>query len=780
MFWKKVSSFILKNRLQLFSLLIGLTVLMGYQVSKIQFSYELPKILPENNPDYQLYEAFKARYGEDGNLTVVGIETSQLFSVPVFKDWYDLNQRLKLLKGVKEVISNATIITIVRNDSLKRMQAKKLLTHVPNSQQDLDSLQVTIKRLPFYQDLLISPSKKAHLMGVIIEPSELNAPSLIQINQKIKQEVEQFGQKHRIPVHFSGLPYIRTAFATRVAQEVVLFTALSLCVTALILLLLFRSWRVVAISLSVVLIGVIWSMSYMVLLGFQISILTSLIPPLIVVIGVPNAIFLTNKYYEQLRLAQIQRNAIAVAAEKIGETTFWANITTAIGFGVLCITGSKMLLEFGIVAALGVLSTYVLCLILISILYSYFSPPKTAQLSHTENIFLQKFLGKITEWVQFKRRQIYVCVVILVGISIIGFTQIKAIGYVVDDIPKEDVLYTDLKFFEKHFKGVLPFEINIDTGRPGRVLTPQTLTKIKILQKEIAKHPEFTKPISLVEALKFVYQAYRGGQPKYFVLPDALELQKLAQYLDTTQKNFLQTNIFLDKTHRYTRISFQIGDIGTPQISSLYNSLQPKIDSIFNIDPNTGTWVDKEEAYQAKITGNSVVFTKGNEYLLQNLIQSTLLAVVMISVLMIVLFGSWRMILVAVVPSLVPLIITAGIMGLAGIPLKPSTILIFSIAFGLSTDATIYFLTKYKDEIRNSPHHNSSQRITDTIRLTGISMLQTALVLFAGFITFTASTFQGTVYLGILVAITLLMGVISNLILLPAFLFWINHKKIVL
>ncbi len=777
MFWHYISDFILKHRFMLLVIIVGLTGFMGYEASKVRLSYELAKILPENDPNYQLYESFKARFGEDGDVLVIGVATDKMFRLPVFNDWYALNRKIKNLDGIKEVVSNANLYEIVRNDSLKKFDFRPIVAQKPHHQFEIDSIQATISRLPFYRGFIVSEDGMAHLMAVTLDQTKLNDKSRTTLTYQIKEEALAFGKAHGLEIHLSGLPYIRSEFMAKVSREVILFTIMAVIVTGLILLFFFRSFMVMLISLGVVLMGVVWSVGYMSLFSFEISLLTGLIPSLIVVIGVPNSIFLTNKYHEEFKRQANRQSALQIAAEKIGETTFWANITTSIGFGVFYLTGSKLLLEFGLVAALSVMSTYAICLMLITILYSYLPAPKNKQLVRLESKAIGLFLQKVNDLVHHRRRAVYGTVAALILLSLYGASRIKAIGFIVDDLPKNDPIVTDLSFFEKHFKGVMPFEVNVDTGRPGRVITPQTLTKIRLLQKEIAGHPEFTKPLSLVEAAKFIYQAYRGGDPKYFVVPGALELNKLSEYAGTFQGNDKRLRSFIDSTRRYTRVSFQIADVGTQRITALYDLLQPKIDSIFNIDPETGKWVEKEEHYEAKITGSSVVFTKGNNYLLSNLVESTLLAIGLISLLMVVLFGDWRMILIAVVPSLVPLVITAGIMGFAGINLKPSTTLIFSIAFGLSSDGTIYFLTKYKDEFRNKKR-SIAEAISQTIQHTGISMFYTAIVLFAGFAIFTASTFKGTVALGILVSITLLMGMLSNLILLPAFLIWMNKKLV--
>lgn len=775
MFWRATSQFILKNRTVLLGLVVLLTGFMGFQASKVQLSYELAKILPASDPNFQLYEAFKARYGEDGNVLVMGVATNQMFQQEVFSSWYELNEAIKKIEGVKEVVSNASLREIVRNDSLKRFDFVPIVAQKPRLQSEVDSIRLKINRLPFYQGFIVSEDGKAHLMAVTLDQQKLNDESRGELLEAILKATAAFEQKHSLKVHLSGLPYIRTEFSAKVSREVVMFTVLAVLVTGLILMFFFRSWWVMLISLGVVLMGVVCSVGYMVLFGYGISLLTGLIPSLMVVIGVPNSIFLTNKYHEEFGKTKDKSQALATAAEKIGETTFWANITTSIGFGVFYLTGSKLLEEFGLIASLSVMTMYMICLVLITILYSYLPAPNAKHLARLEGKFISSFLQKVDEWVKHRRRLIYFTVSVLVMVSVYGLSRITAIGFIVDDLPENDPILTDLQFFERHFHGVMPFEVSIDTGRPGRVFAPQTLTKIRQMQKEFATHPEFTKPLSLVEAIKFIYQAYRGGDPKYFVLPGALELNKLAEYTGATKGTEASFGSFIDTTRRYTRVSFQVADIGTKRIDALYDLLQPKIDSIFNINPETGTWLDKEDRYEAQITGNSVVFTKGNDYLLQNLVESTLLAIGLISVLMVVLFGNWRMILIAVIPSLVPLVITAGIMGFAGIHLKPSTTLIFSIAFGLSSDGTIYFLTKYKDEFRNKGR-TVADAVSQTIQFTGISMFYTAIILFVGFAIFTASTFKGTVALGILVSITLLMGMLSNLILLPAFLLWMNKK----
>jgi predicted RND superfamily exporter protein len=337
---------------------------------------------------------------------------------------------------------------------------------------------------------------------------------------------------------------------------------------------------------------------------------------------------------------------------------------------------------------------------------------------------------------------------------------------VVDDLPKNDVVYKDMGFFAQNFKGILPLDISVDTRRKNGVMNLSVITKMNRLQDLISSHPEFSRAVSLVEVMKFSSQAFYGGDTTFYRLPNELEKNFILSYASNSGKgNSNLVKNFLDSNRQVTRLSFQMADVGSDKMNKLINELEPQIDSIFN-----------PKRYHVELTGSSIIFIKGTNYLVKNLRDSLILAVLLIALLMWGLFRGFRMILISLIPNIVPLIITAGIMGFAGIPLKPSTILIFSIAFGIASDQTIYFLTRYRQELRTT-NWTISQIVSDTIKETGLSMIYVALILFFGFGIFTASSFGGTVALGLLLSITLLVALISNLTLLPALLLSLEKRK---
>ncbi len=764
--WAAIAKIILRNRFTILLLLGVMTACMVFEAMHIHLSYEFARVLPDKDQDYLDYLHFKESFGEDGAVMVVGVQDSDFYRLKKFNDWYDLNHEIKNINGIEEVVSDARMYHLFRNDSLTRFELKPLITGIPKTQEELDSLKTEMMQLPFYEGLVYNKNTGAHLMAITFDKKKLNTESRIHIINTIKKMVDTFGAKHGLDIHYSGLPYIRTAISKKVANELILFLALALLVTGVILLIFFRSFNVVFFSLMVVMVGVVWSIGTMVLFGYKITILTGLIPPLIIVIGVPNSIILLNKYQHQLLHHGNKMLALARMIEKIGYTTFFANATTAIGFGVFYFTNSHLLMEFGIIAAINVMATYIISLILIPIVFSFLPAPSIKHTDHFKRKFVTTILNKVDYWVHHFRRRIYVAVLLMTVVSVYGITLIHPIAFVVDDIPKRDPIYKDLKFFEKNFGGVMPFEISIDTRKKKGVFAnnANTIYKIRGLEKILVSADYFSKPISLVAGIKFSYQAYKDNDPKYYILPSPSELNELKPYVDNTHSKENQFHSFIDTARQITRISVQMADVGSVRMKEIIDSLRPKVDSIF-----------PKEKYEVKLTGNSLIFLKGNDYLILNLEESVLLAILLIAFIMLALFRSMRMVFISIIPSLIPLLITAGLMGFFNIHIKPSTILIFSIAFGISSDGTMYFLTKYRQELKHNGF-NISKTVSLVIHETGVSMVYTSVILFFGFFIFTASDFGGTAALGILVSFTLLIAYASNLILLPAFLLSLEKR----
>ncbi|MDF1675899.1 MAG: efflux RND transporter permease subunit [Vicingaceae bacterium] len=748
------------------------TVFMAYQAQFARMSYEMAQILPKSDPTYKEYDKFKKIFGKDGSMVVVGIDNSNIYQLNNFNAWFDLTQDIKKIEvdfkkdgelikvnGVTEALSVANAYTLKKNYESKKFDFHQIVQKKPTTQEEVNEIKKAIHQQPFYNGFLYNDTTHATLILITLDREVLDSKYRNELFERIDEEVAEFEQQTGVKTYKSGLPYIRANSTTKVADEVELFLLLSVLITSLILYLFFRSFKVMMYSMLVVSIGVVWSLGVLSLFDFEITLLTGLIPPLIIVIGIPNCIFLLNKYHREYKKHNNQIKALSRVIEKTGNAIFLTNTTTALGFATFISTKSAMLVEFGIVAAIDIFLVFILSIFLIPIIFSFLKPPKKRHTKHLEN----KIMGKVVDFVEVivlnHRKKVYVVSILILVFSLFGISKMTTTGNLIDDLPKNDPIVEDLKFFEKGFNGVMPFEVMIDTKEKNGVFSDnaKTLYKIQKFQKEMAKYKEFSKPLSIVEAIKFAYQSYKNGKPKFYILPPASELNKLKTFVgnDNEKGNFAS---FIDSTNQYTRVSFQMADVGTKEMDEILNEIQPIIDDIF-----------PKEDYDVYTTGTSVTFLKGTGYLIENLFTSLSLAIFLIAILMSILFSSVRMVLVSLIPNFLPLLTTAAIMGYLGVAIKPSTILIFSIAFGISVDDTIHFLSKYRQELKIHRLGIKKAAIL-ALRETGFSMIYTSTILFFGFGVFTVSSFGGTVALGTLVSLTILFAVFADLVLLPSFL----------
>lgn len=754
-----------------------ITLFLGYYSRKAEITYEFPKLLPSNDSTVTGFEQFKQRFGQDGTVMVIGISDTTIWQLNKFNAWFDLTSDLRKVKGVQEVVSIARLYNLSSNDSAGKFDFKPVITERPKSQIQLDSIKHIITRLPFYEGFAFTKNTGSTVIAVTFDKKAINTKARFDIVDDIKQLTEKFSKEQGVAVHYSGLPFIRSVIARKISHEMFLFMGLAVLVTAIILFIFFRSLLPVVFSLLVVCVGVVWGLGGLVLFGYKITALTGLIPPLIIVIGIPNCIMLLNKYHTEFARHGNKGLALLRMVEKIGVSLFFANVTTSIGFAVFCMTRSTIMVEFGLVAALNVMATYLISIILIPIIFSYLPRPSVRHTKHLEAKLLTRLLQKVDYAVHHHRRKIYATVILTIIVSCFGIYKIKTLGYVVDDLPAKDPIYADLHYFEKNFNGVLPLEISIDTKKENGVFADNAdvLYRIERLQKMLREYPIFSKPISVVEGVKFSNQALNEGKPKYFRLPGADGLARIKSYSSGAKDKQDRFRAFLDSTKRYTRVSIQMADVGSIELKRIVNGLQPRIDTALNYDASANKWLEKDKKCDFIITGTCLMFLKGNDFLVENLIESVGIAVILITLVMLTLFLSFRMVIISIVPSLVPLFITAALMGYFNIHLKPSTILVFSIAFGISSDGTLYFLTKYRQELKNN-NYSISKTVSLTIGETGVSMIYTAIILFCGFGIFMASGFGGTAALGTLVSITLLVAYCSNLVLLPCFLLSLEKR----
>lgn len=840
--WAFIAKSILRYRIVVILLLVVTTAFMVFKAREVQLFYGMPQMLPETDITFQENIEFTERFKTESTIFVIGLE-EDLYSRPgLFNAWTKLGREVSAIQGVDTILSVSNLLNIYKDTAEKRFNIHPVAPKMVRSQAELDSVKQLVGSLPFYNGLIFNDSTHAHLMAISLNNELFNSPKRGPLFDLVLEKVVAFSEGQKVNVRYSGLPYIRTVLTQMVKKELQMFIILAIAATIAILFLFFRSYKPVLVSMLVVGLGVTWSMGSMGILGYEITILTSLIPPLVIVIGIPNCIYLINKYQSEYMTHGNKVKALTRVVQKIGKATFITNATTAVGFLTFVFTQSTILVEFGVVASLNIMLLFVISLLVITISFSFLPPPKDRQTKHLETRWVRSTVKLLILLVTEHRKWVYGITLVLVAIGFYGLSLIRTTGNIVDDLPIDHKVSRDLAFFERNFKGIMPFEVSINAKRPEQITRSTTLKKIDKMQDLFGEYDEFAKSVSIVEGLKFTKQAFYNGDPERYELFSSSERAFLKPYFENADAKQNLLDDFIDSTNQYARVSLKMADVGTLRMDELVEEIKPRVDSIFNpkraeIDSLaqsyfTATGADRDSAllilldkkprieralkksfledtldassvalaarlkskevqvaelsdnpsfdnklrtavdeqfFEVIFTGSSIVFLKGTNYLVENLFISLSLAIMVVAGIMALFFGSFRMIVVSLTTNLVPLLFTAAVMGYFGITIKPSTILVFSIAFGISVDDTIHFLAKYRQELKFY-QQNIGMAVSAAIKETGVSMIYTSIILFFGFSVFDSSEFGGTMALGILVSFTLLIAMLANLILLPSFL----------
>lgn len=760
-----IARLILRNRRTMLSIVLLLSFFMAWQGQYVQVSFKFSRLLPKSDSTQVDYDDFRERFNQVGNTVILAIDSFDIFDPELYPQWQRLQDEMTNISGVSGVLSPINALNLKRNDSLETLYYESLNAGFRAG--NLDSLRQVFQSLPFYEGLLLSKDGQVPLMLVQIEADKLYVEDIIGIVESIKRKVKIAEKEMDRDIKISGLPHIRMANTKTIGQEIFLLVGLAMLVTAIILFIFLRSFRAMMISLGVVVLGVFWSFGLISVLNYEISMLSSLIPSLVIVIGVPNCIFLINKYHSEFKNHGNRIKALQRVIRKIGAATMMTNITTAMGFASLILTDSIILKEFGVVASLNVMMVFIISIIIIPVFYSFARPPKERHYNHLDKKWIKGFIDWLIRMSMYHRPYVYTGLVFFLIVAGYGITKIYTTGNLTEEFKKSDPVFKDLRFLEERFEGVVPLELVIDTKKARGAYKSSTLKRINRLQESMSEVSGVSRALSIVDGFKFAKQAFYRGSEDFYQLPNSQDRSLVLSYIPNNRgegSKILES--LVDTSGRYARISMQVEDMGKEESQYLQVALDSAIAKNF-----------PAERYDVTVTGAWMVFQKGTTYLIKNLAISLGLAIAVIALVMALIFRSFAMVLVSLIPNLFPLIMTAGIMGYFGIPLKPSTILVFSVAFGISIDDTIHFLAKYRQELKIT-NYNIGQSVLLAIRETGVSMFYTSIVLFFGFSVFTASSFGGIVALGILVSITLVIAMIGNLLLLPTLL--LSFEKMII
>ncbi|MDJ1496433.1 efflux RND transporter permease subunit [Cytophagaceae bacterium DM2B3-1] len=767
--WTSIAKFIIKNRTLLIIFLVISTAFMGYQMRNLEMSYDYTAVVPVNDPEMVYFRDFKKTFGEDANIIAIGLQDSALYELKNFQHLQEFTKGLSEIPGIANVTALPGLQYLAKDSAQKKLYPEKIFKKQPSSQAELDSLLRFVNQLQFYKDQIINSENGATGILVSIDKTILNSPKRLPLTKAMMELGDKFSAQTGVKLHYAGVPFVRSVMSTKVKKELQLFLILSVVVTIVTIFAFFKAWDAVIGCTLAVMVVLLWTVGTMGLFGYKINLLTALLPAIIIVMTVPTCIYLLNKYHQEYVEHGDKTQALIRTIAKLGLAAFMINATTAAGFIGSVFTDVAILEEFGIVAGINVFVAFFICLVVIPIFFSYMPAPNEKKLRYLYSKPVNSALTWVDKRINTHPNWIYGITIVATLLSFWGIYQIKAVSYMVDDLPEDSDVVQDLRFFERNFQGIMPLEIVINTGEKRGVFKLKNLEKIEEFEQILSGHHNITKPVSVVEFLKAARQAYYNNNPEFYGLPTKMDRNFVLLYLknmlgksstkDTSNIGSRLINSFVDSTGQYVRISMKIADLGSYSMdTTLSNMIRPAIEKTF-----------ASTKLKANVTGTTVLFAKGNAYLNDSLASSLITAFVVIVLMIGVLFLNLRVVIISLIPNFVALLITGGLMGFMGIALKPSTSLIFSISFGIIVDSSIHYLAHYRQEIFYKKIA-IKQAVSDTLMETGPSIIYTSIILFVGFVIFVWSSFGGTKSLGILMSASMLISMVTNLTLLPTLL----------
>ena len=841
MIGQKIAHFILSKRYFLLGVVIAITGLSIYLAKDVRLKYQMPSLLPNNHKDHLVLKDYLNTFGEAGFQVLVGVKDKEFYSIEKFNKWYQLGREFNDMGIIDSVFSEANFYLIEKNDSLKKFEINRYPKKPINSIEELEAIKSKVRDYPFFKNIIYNDSTNFHALVLNINMDKFNSEEREGFVTNIKAVTNKYSDVFDSEFYYTGLPFIRAENMESLRAEVRFFMVISLLATVLVLFFFFRSFKVILVASVIVSIGVCWTLGLLGLFDYEVSALIGMLPSIIIVIGIPNCVYLINKYQQVYIETQDKELALKTVIQKIGHITLITNFTTAFGLGTFVFTNTQLLVEFGVVAFISILLLFFQTVVMVPTLFSFMPAPKEKHTKHLEKGWLSYFLKTLSNIVTNHRKWVYTLSILLVVFSIVGIYMLRTTGRLIDDLPKNNKARTDLAYIQEQLTGVMPLEVYLEVNKKGKYQQTSTVNKIDSIERFLKTLDPITKTVSYVDALKFVNQAFYNGNPEKYSIPKGRDKGFIKKYVNNS--GTLKNSSFIDTGGTKARISAQMIDIDVMELDELVSTVEPKVDQILNPDKEqiqnivsnlhfskeqydndisyldtlfdefryienaliaqvktedkelAKMWYDEgvdkeavlnrgESKLQAaidktyiknNITGFSVPFAKGTKYLIKNLLISLVIAIVGIALLMFFLFKSYWMVFVSVLANLLPLLFTAGFMGYVGFALKPSTILVFSISLGIAVDDAIHFLAKFKQELklRNGEFKPS---VYAALKETGISMLYTSIILFFGFSVFLLSDYGVNQAIGLLISLTLLLAMLSNLVLLPSLLLTFQER----
>lgn len=756
------SSWLIRNRSWLLAFLLVGTVIFSFGLSKLRVEFSFDSFFPKTDPEYQYYADYAKEFVEIQDfLIVIALQNpdGDIFQKEFLQKSDHIFSELADIQG----IDSSALATRIGQVTRRGLGYSRQPFLEFDDDKDVAKSQKRLARDSLFARTFISKDSTWLCSFLFIQEKFFDSSERDEISRSIDRILEASGLESQV----SGIPYIRTRYVDKLFGELLMFLTLSALLLIVCLALLYRTvWGVLA-PLFVAFGAILWTLGLMGGTGEPITILSNLLIPVMFVVAMSDVIHIVTKYLSMTSEGYDQKEALQRTLEQVGVATFLTSLTTSIGFGALMVSKISPMRMFGLYASAGVMITFVVTLAALTYILPKLKPSQIAKpgkgLAASGN--WTTWLSWLDRWIISNEKGIAAGGFLILLVAGWFTAHIPVNNYLLEDMDRKDPVRLAMGFFEEQFDGgIRTFELAFHAQNGHEVDDLEVLKEIKKVELFLGKNGSFSPFLSPVTVLESANYAYHFNRRSHLSLPDSqAQVDELLSAIRLQGGQAFLDLVISDDRSR-ARLSSRIPDLGT----EAFFSLSAKLDSFvqINIDPNLVTH---------RVTGHAALTERNLEYLRVSLLEGLFIAFVLVAVIMGLLFRSWRMLLVSLVPNFAPLLLTGGVMGLFGINLSSSTSIVFVVAFGIAVDDTIHFLTRFK--LEKARCATIDEAIRNTIIGTGKAMILTSIVLLGGFVLLLASDFGGTYNTGFFTGLTILFALFADLLLLPVLLRWVYGKK---
>ena len=737
------------------SLIIGtiiISLLGGIMLPQLKFAFNFEQFFPTGDEDLEFFQQFIEEFETDDNFLLVALKNEP----SVFDTTF-----LSTLKSFSEDCKDVTYVKSVQSLPLFGFPMMSPMGPIMknavslNNQQQLkaDSINI-INDERFVYNLI---NKDATSTVVIIKTED---GIQIKESQIIMNEMDSLLSAYSFEdFHILGRAYFQTELSELQFREILISTLISGVLIFIVMILIFSKWRSIVIALTSIGLALLLFMGTLALMGRQLSLMAALYPILMLIVGTSDVIHIMTKYFDELRNGNTKKHALELTIKQIGLATLLTSLTTAAGFATLLSSRIIPIQEFGINSAIGVIIAYVVVITFTCPMLTFFK---------SEQLFSQKQARfnwtKILNWsYKFTLRNakaITVASLVFFILCIYGITKIHTNYELQKNLPQGAKITEDFLFFEKEYAGFRPLELAVTIQEGYDVFDYEVIEAVEKTEQFLKSQPEIYNAFSLATMIKSLNQMMKGYSANSYSMPTVEEYNRAKPFLEKIP--LMGAEVLISKDKRKTRISSKVKDVGAENIKVMGDRIDRWIAE--NVDASV---------VEFKQTGTGIILDKNAEFVRESLLYGLGTALIIVSLLMGFLFRSFKFLLIAIVPNVIPLLFAAALLGYASIALEAGVSIVFAIIFGIAVDDTIHFMSKYK--LAKDMYDDKEKAMHVTFLETGKAIIYTSIILFFGFLVLIFSSNLPSVIIGLLISVTLVSAVIADLFLLPVIIRWFDE-----